>query len=422
LLPQSSLRFAGAGTNRTLVILPATNSFGNAVITLTVTDTGGNSAQSSFALTVHPINDAPVISSISDQVIDEDTPTAPIAFTLRDVETPAAALLVTASSSNPLLLPQSSFLFGGTGTNRMLVILPATNGFGSAVITLTVTDTSGNSAQSSFLLTVNPVNDKPVISSIPDQVTDEDRPTASIAFKVGDVETSATGLVVTARSSDPLLLPQSSLRFAGAGTNRTLIILPATNSFGIAVVTLTVTDLEGSSSESSFLLTVRSVPDLPEILMQPLSQIVPEGSEVVLTVVTSGLGPFTYQWQRDGADLPGQRSDRLVLPSVHSADAASYRVIVSNPDASITSAPAIIQVQPPWRFLHIRLVGLSVQLSFATDAEKVYTVEYKDSLFNQEWVPLITQTGTGELLTIEDPAADNPTRFYRLRIEPLGTP
>src|SRR5437867_2859250 len=97
---------------------PATNQFGSTLITVSVTDGDGGSNRTSFLLIVNPVNDLPTISAIPDQTNDEDTVVGPLAFTVRDVETPATSLTLSADSSNPSLLPATNIFFGGNGTNR----------------------------------------------------------------------------------------------------------------------------------------------------------------------------------------------------------------------------------------------------------------------------------------------------------------
>src|SRR5436189_3185865 len=145
---------------------------------------------------------------------------------VNDVETPASSLVVTASSSNPTLVPDTNILLGGNGTNRALVITPATNQFGVSTITLSVSDGQANTT-TFVTLTVNPVNDLPTIAAIADQTTAEDTPTAPIALTVADLETSAASLSLTASSSNPALI--SNFTFGGSGANRTLVITPAPN-------------------------------------------------------------------------------------------------------------------------------------------------------------------------------------------------
>ena len=70
-------------------------------------------------------------------------------FTVSDVETDAASLLVTASSSDQTLLPDGNIVLGGSGANRTVMLTPAADANGSAVVTLTVTDADSGTAQGS---------------------------------------------------------------------------------------------------------------------------------------------------------------------------------------------------------------------------------------------------------------------------------
>jgi hypothetical protein len=107
----------------------------------------------------------PTISDILDLTTAEDVPTGPIAFTIGDADASVASLVVSASSNNETLVPNANIALGGTGTQRTAVITPASDQFGSATITITVEDTRGLSADTSFTLTVEPVNDPPRITS-----------------------------------------------------------------------------------------------------------------------------------------------------------------------------------------------------------------------------------------------------------------
>lgn len=133
-----------------MTIAPAANRFGSTTITLTVTDAGGLIATTSFLLTVNSVNDLPTITTITDQVTAEDTPIAPIPFTIGDVETPVSTLVVGVLSSNPTLLPVGNITFAGTGANRTIRLAPTANQNGSTTITLTVTDADGRTTYKQF--------------------------------------------------------------------------------------------------------------------------------------------------------------------------------------------------------------------------------------------------------------------------------
>lgn len=265
LVPNGNIVLGGSGANRTVTITPALNLFGSTTITLTVTDEIGLTATDTFILNVTSVNDLPTISDVGNQSIDENTSTGALAFTVGDVETAAAALVVTASSSNTTLVPNGNIVIGGSGANRTVTVTPAANQSGSATITLTVTDADGGSSNDTFIVNVNSVNSAPTISDVGNQTTDEDTATGAIAFTVGDAETSAGSLVVTATSSNTTLVPNGNIVLGGSGANRTATITPALDQFGSTTITLTVTDAGGLTATDTFVLNVTSVNDLPTI-------------------------------------------------------------------------------------------------------------------------------------------------------------
>src|SRR5439155_10936354 len=208
-------------------------------------------------------NQPPTISAINDQAANEDTAVGPIGFTVADSQTPPASLVVTGSSSNPSLLPNSNITFGGSGSNRTVTLSPAPNQFGTATVTITASDGS-LSATRSFGLTVNSVNDPPTISTILNQLTDEDTPLGPISLTLGDVDSPPARLALSAISSNPALIPDENVIFGGSNLSRTMMLLPASNPFGSATITVSVSDGADAAS-TTFILTVRPVNDPPTI-------------------------------------------------------------------------------------------------------------------------------------------------------------
>ncbi|KPA13522.1 hypothetical protein MHK_006271, partial [Candidatus Magnetomorum sp. HK-1] len=201
-------------------------------ISLSVSD-GELTATTSFTLTVTAINDMPVISSISDQIIDEYASLSQISFTVSDVET--SDLIVSGRSSNFSLINFSNIQIEGTGANRTLSLTPVSNENGVAIISLSVTD-GDLTATTSFTLTVTAINDIPVISAISDQTIDEDAALSLLNFTVSDIEIS--DLIITGNSSNPALISISNIIFAGIGESRTLSLTPTNNEFGNAIISV----------------------------------------------------------------------------------------------------------------------------------------------------------------------------------------
>ena len=101
-----------------------------------------------------PVDAAPTISAIADQSTMANVQSNAITFTVDDEQ--IASLTITAMSDNQDTVRDGDLLFGGTGAARSLTVTPVADTLGDAVITITVTDTAGLSANSSFLLTIDP--------------------------------------------------------------------------------------------------------------------------------------------------------------------------------------------------------------------------------------------------------------------------
>lgn len=87
-----------------------------------------------------------------------------------------------------------------------------------------------------------------------------------------------------------------------------------------------------------------------KIAVQPADENVPLGQAVSFRVAASGNGPLSYQWQRDGQNIPGATSvSYRIPPSTASDDGAAFRVIITDASTHITSAPARLAVldRPP---------------------------------------------------------------------------
>jgi hypothetical protein len=83
----------------------------------------------------------------------------------------------------------------------------------------------------------------------------------------------------------------------------------------------------------------------PTITRQPLSKSVEEGETASFSVVVSGTTPFTYQWEKNQAPIPGATSASYTTPPVTPADHnAQFRCVVTNLVGSVTSDPATLSV------------------------------------------------------------------------------
>ena len=101
-----------------------------------------------------PVDDIPAITAIADQNTTANEQSIAIAFTVTDEQ--LANLSISVSSDNQQVIPDSGLALGGNSSGRTLTVTPTFDVLGDAFITIIVTDLSGQSASTSFLLTVVP--------------------------------------------------------------------------------------------------------------------------------------------------------------------------------------------------------------------------------------------------------------------------
>ncbi|MGA9115643.1 MAG: immunoglobulin domain-containing protein, partial [Bacteroidota bacterium] len=91
-----------------------------------------------------------------------------------------------------------------------------------------------------------------------------------------------------------------------------------------------------------------SGPVAPLITTHPVNQTAPEGGTATFQVVATGTPPLTYQWQKNGSDIPGAASAAYITPPLSAADnGALFRCRVTNSAASVMSNSATLTVTPP---------------------------------------------------------------------------
>ena len=106
------------------------------------------------------------------------------------------------------------------------------------------------------------------------------------------------------------------------------------------------------------------VPSGPVITQQPRSQVIAPGGSVTFTVVAPGA--TTYQWQRNGAAIPGATAASYTQANLTSAADGTYTVLASNADGTTVSTGAVLLVETPNPG---RLINLSVRTSAGTGAQ-----------------------------------------------------
>jgi hypothetical protein len=261
LLPDSNLSYICNADNYTMTFMPTNNMSGDVTISILATDAIGLTDFSSFTLSVIPVNDAPLITQTNDSIIDEESILTK-SFTISDIE--GDSLTISASSSNTSLISLSNMTFSGTGESRTLTITPTTNESGYATLTVSVFD--GNlTSTTSFTLTVNEINDIPLIGEIGDITQFDSTAIESLELTATDIETSTCDLAMNISSSNTTLIPTSNITYTCASNSFYLTLIPINGQTGTSVITMLITDSGGLTATSSFTLNVNLPPELSVI-------------------------------------------------------------------------------------------------------------------------------------------------------------
>ena len=283
--PPPGLLFSSISTNYTspaatgtISFVPANNSFGSAVITVTVMDNGGtahggvNLVQQSFTVTATQVATPPTIARPADITIPENTTTpTTVGFGISAGGNGTQIVTISASSSNPALIANpGSTTPGALAVNYSngspggsLTFTPVANQSGTATITVTASDSGGSTPVTPFVVNVSSVNLRahsftvaPTTSFL--ETTTTRAQTVNLTA-IRDPASNPTGqtLTITATSSNTALVSAPQVHYTSPNATGTLTysILPAVS--GTATISVTVSD-SGSTANGGLVATTQS--------------------------------------------------------------------------------------------------------------------------------------------------------------------
>jgi len=120
--------------------------------------------------------------------------------------------------------------------------------------------------------------------------------------------------------------------------------------------------------------------DVPSFAIEPTNQFVLEGQTVTFNALAISIYPVTYQWQKNGSDIPGATSSSLSFATTSVDDEASITCVATSSAGSTTSSSAIVSVATGNNRV---TVGQQVlyNLSYGS-GNKVYDVSNEGSALN----------------------------------------
>src|SRR5262249_10068469 len=102
-----------------------------------------------------------------------------------------------------------------------------------------------------------------------------------------------------------------------------------------------VSNVADSVTSNTATLTVNAPILPPTFTTRPTGRTITSGKTASFTVVASGTAPLTYQWKKNGVDIPGATASAYTTPEATTADnGARFTVAVNNAAGSAVSNAA----------------------------------------------------------------------------------
>jgi len=280
LIPHPEVRYVSGSEFANVLLRPAAGKSGSARITMEVRELADAASVTvrEFKVYVRAAgNKDPEVSFLEDVTLLQNFESGIIRFRVNDAETASANLEISASTSNPELLPESGIVLGGSGTNRTLTLRPARDRTGFTMITLSVADQQGGVGSSSFFVIVDPANQPPRIEGLSPQTVPAQDPRFELEFTAWDLETSPEMIELSVTSSDEALFPPEGLSLASVGRFRLLTARGNAGRSGRATLKIVASD-GALKTEGTVEVSVHANPGPPSLGL--LSDVILEDGKV----------------------------------------------------------------------------------------------------------------------------------------------
>jgi VCBS repeat-containing protein len=229
--------------NGSFTYTPAANYNGTDSLTYRASDGTLTSNPATVTITVTASNDAPTAVDDAYSTAEDTALTVAAASGVLGNDddpdgNPLSAVLVSEPSHGTLTL----------NANGSFTYTPAANYNGSDSFTYRASDGTAPSSLAAVTITVTAVNDNPTVTVTAGGTCGTDDRSGTINLTIGDVESAATALTLSATSSNSTLVPNRNLVLGGSGAARTLMATSVAGRTGIAIVTVTVSDGQATGS------------------------------------------------------------------------------------------------------------------------------------------------------------------------------
>ncbi len=344
-LGANSAALGASISGTTLNINPTADFNGSGTLTVNVTD-GEDTDSETITVTVTPVNDTPVLASIGTQTVNEESSTS-VTLSASDVD----------GDSLTYQLDSATAALGASVSGNTLSINPTTDFTGSGSVTVSVSDGSLSDSET-FTVTVNNINDAPVLSAVSDLTIPEDTST-TITLTATDID--GDSLTFSAVSADTGV---ATVAVSGS----TLTVTAATANSATTTITVTVSD--GTlSADTSFSVELTDPSAVPPITMTLGGVSINDGATYeaplgALTVTPAGgTGNYTIGAFFNGED----RSELISNGSLLMPDSGAFSGVYTLDVSDGSGNTATFYVERP-----LRLTASVDPLLQSTDSASLY--------------------------------------------------
>lgn len=253
---------SGTGSSKAIGYTPTSNYNGSDSFIVRVTDSIGQTDNITVNVTINAVNDAPVITqgASTPVTMSEDSSPTPFSLTLNATDTESVGTSLTWSIFDQANNGTASA--SGTGASKAISYTPNSNYNGSDSFVVRVTDANGGTDDITVNVTINAVNDAPVITqgaSTGVTMSEDGSPTPfSLTLNATDTEGSTITWSILTQGSN------GTASASGTGASKAIGYTPTSNYNGSDSFVVRISD--GSLTDDITVnVTINSVNDAPVI-------------------------------------------------------------------------------------------------------------------------------------------------------------
>lgn len=245
--------FTATAVSGQLLLHVNANTSGVAHVTVRATDPHSATVETTFTVTVSPVNDAPMLdTAFAALSLVEDAADAFVPLDGHFIDIDSSPLSFSVSSTSSIV---TASIDGGQVRLHL-----AANESGAATVTVRATDPGALFSEASFAVAIAPVNDQPRLDLAFDAVSvNEDAPDVLVplAGHFSDIDDSTLEFSVSSNT------PNVSATVDGGQVRLHF----TENYFGTAQVTIRATDGSGAMMDALLPVSVASVNDAPQLIL-----------------------------------------------------------------------------------------------------------------------------------------------------------